>query len=97
VFVCRDAHTLLACAREVDEAMSGRIGVMGRPVDRWYFAGRDHVFFAEEAAVHAGRVEALALPNLPPGPRRRLTGDPQLELTRVTLLPEAVIAAGRGL
>ena len=46
VFVCPDAHAALACAREADEALTGRIGVMGTPAEHWYFAGRDHLFFA---------------------------------------------------
>ena len=48
VFVCRDARTLLACASEADELLTGRIGVMGSPAEHWYYAGRDHLFFAEE-------------------------------------------------
>ena len=31
VFVCRDARATLACAREADDVLTGRIGVMGSP------------------------------------------------------------------
>jgi hypothetical protein len=32
--------------------MTGRIGVMGTPPEHWYYAGRDHLFFAIEADIH---------------------------------------------
>ena len=83
----------LACAHEADEVLTSRIGIMGSPAEHWYYAGRDHVFFAEEADIHHGRLDALALPVLPPGLRNRLTGQRQLELTRVTLLPATLVAA----
>jgi hypothetical protein len=96
VFVCRDAHTTLACAREGDEVLAGRLGVMGRPAEHWYSAGRDHIFFAEEANMHRGCLKALALPALPPGLRSRLEGRRELELERVSLLPATVVNAARG-
>ena len=92
VFVCSDARAALNLAREADEAMTGRIGVMGT-AEQWYHAGRDHVFFAVEADIHHGELSALALPALPPGMRQRLTGDRELELERAELLPEKLIAA----
>ena len=52
VFVCPDAHAALACAREADAALTGRIGVMGTQAEHWYYAGRDHMFFAVEADMH---------------------------------------------
>ena len=52
VFVCPDADTALACAAEADQAMTGRIGAMGTPPHEWYYAGRDHVFFAAEPDIH---------------------------------------------
>ena len=48
VFVCPNPHAALACAREADELMTGRIGVMGTGPEHWYHAGRDHIFFAVE-------------------------------------------------
>jgi hypothetical protein len=95
VFVCPDAHATLACAREADEALTGRIGVMGTPPEHWYFPGRDHLFFAVEADLHRRDLSALALAPLPPGLRERLTGQRDLEITRVALLPDAVVAAAR--
>jgi hypothetical protein len=78
IFVCPDAHLALACAKEADAAMTGRIGVMGTPHEHWYYAGRDHLFFAVEADIHHGDMRALALPPLPPGLRERLTGQREL-------------------
>jgi hypothetical protein len=73
--------------------MTGRVGVMGTPAEHWYYAGRDHLFFAVESDIHHGSLHALALPPLPPGLRERLTGQRDLELTRVALLPDTVVAA----
>ena len=42
--------------------MTGRIGLMGTPAEHWYYAGRDHMFFAVEADIHHGELTALALP-----------------------------------
>ena len=52
VFVCPNAHAALACAREADTALTGRIGVMGTEAEHWYYPGRDHTFFAIEADIH---------------------------------------------
>jgi DNA-binding Lrp family transcriptional regulator len=93
VFVCRDAQTALACAHEADRVMTGRIGAMGMPPQEWYYAGRDHVFFATEPDIHHGSLAALALPALPPRVREKLTGSDQIELNRVDLLPHSVVAA----
>ena len=93
VFVCRDARTALAYAQEADRAMAGRIGAMGTPPHEWYYAGRDHVFFAVEPDIHHGSLAALALPPLPPEVRENLTGSDHLELARVELLPPAVVDA----
>jgi hypothetical protein len=86
VLVSRNHHAALACAREADELMTGRIGVMGSPAEHWYYAGRDHVFFAIEADVHHGELWALALPAVPPALRERLAGSRELTLERVSLL-----------
>jgi Domain of unknown function (DUF5710)/Replication-relaxation len=88
VFACPDTHAAVACAREADAALTGRIGVMGTPVEHWYYPGRDHLFFAVEADIHHGNLAALALPPEPPGLRERLTGQRELEVARVELLPE---------
>ena len=86
VFVCSDARSVLALAREADQAMTGRIGMMGTGPEHWYHAGRDHVFFAVEPDIHHGDLTALALPARPPGLRERLTDSRELELERVALL-----------
>ena len=88
VFVCTGAHAALACAREADAALTGRIGVMGTPAEHWYYPGRDHVLFAVEADVHRGDLSALALPPQPPALRQQLTGQRDLRLDRAALLPD---------
>ena len=60
---------------------------MGSPAEHWYYAGRDHIFFAVEDAMHHGEATALALPALPPGLRERLTGNRELSLADAWLLP----------
>ncbi len=87
VFVSPNQHAALACAREADELLAGRIGVMGAPAEHWYYAGRDHLFFAVEEDVHLGMLSALALPAQPPGLRERLNGARDLALERVGLVP----------
>ncbi len=86
VFVCRDAHDVIGCAREADETMTGRIGAMGTPPEHWYYAGRVHLFFAVEGDIHHGALSALALPSPPPGLRERLIGSRELALDPVSLL-----------
>ena len=66
VFVCPNPHAALALAREADQALTGRIGVMGTPAEHWYYPGRDHTFFAVEADIHHGDLVALALPAATP-------------------------------
>jgi hypothetical protein len=96
VFVCGNNRAALACAREADELMTGRIGVMGAPAEHWYYAGRDHTFFADEADIHRGDLSVLALPPCPPGLRERLTGSRELGVSRASLLrdpsPKAPVA-----
>ena len=59
---------------------------MGTPPEHWYYAGRDHLFFAVEGDIHHGDLSALALPPQPPGLRERLTGSRELALDRVSLV-----------
>jgi hypothetical protein len=59
---------------------------MGSPAEHWYYAGRDHIFFAVEEAIHQDDLSALALPAHPPGLRERLTDARELSLARVSLL-----------
>jgi hypothetical protein len=85
LFVSPSSHAVLACAREADELMTGRIGIMGSPAQHWYYAGRDHVFFAVESDIHRSESSAFALPPHPPGLRERLTGSRELALDWVSL------------
>ena len=93
IFVCPDARTTLSLAQEADDVMTGRIGALGTGPEHWYYPGRDHVFFALEADIHHRDLSALALAPRPAGLRERLTGERDLELTRVTLLPDALRGA----
>ena len=69
--------------------LTGRTGPMGTPAHEWYFAGRDHIFFAAEPDIYRGSLAALALPQHPPAVRTRLTGSDELHITRITLLSSA--------
>jgi hypothetical protein len=64
---------------------------MGAPADQWYYAGREHLFFASETDIHAGTLAALALPTVPPNLRDLLHGDHALALQPVSLLPEPLV------
>ena len=46
-------------------SMTGRIGAMGSAAAQWYYAGRDHVFFAAEPDIHHDSLAALASPRSP--------------------------------
>jgi hypothetical protein len=86
VFVCPTHHAALACAREADQLMTGRLGVMGTPAEHWYYAGRDHLFFAAEEDIHNSKLTALALPPQPPALREQLTDTRELAVRPISLL-----------
>jgi hypothetical protein len=94
VVVAADAKELLGLAKRADEVMKGAVGIQGTAPTDWYYAGRDHVFFAMEEDVYHGSLHALALPPLPPDLRGRL-GDDGLQMARVSLLPPSMIEAAR--
>ena len=97
IFVAPTPRAALALAQAADEAMTGRIGVMGTGPEHWYHAGRDHLFIATEADIYHHNLTALALPPGPPGLRERLEGTRELKLTRVELLPARLLqGAPRG-
>lgn len=95
VWVLRTMQAAMAFARAADEALIGRIGVMGTPRTDWSHAGRDHTFLAVEQDIHRGSLDVLALPALPPRLREELAGDNQLRLERRELISAHVAAAGR--
>jgi hypothetical protein len=95
VFVCRDYEALHTLAYSADDAMTARIGATSTPAEFWYYAGRDHLFFALEADIHHGRLDAVALPSCPPGLREPLTGTREMHLERVDLLPYGRVGAAR--
>jgi hypothetical protein len=59
---------------------------MGAPAEPWYYAGRDHLFFAVEADVHQGELTAFKLPAYPPGLRQQLLSSRELALEAVALV-----------
>ena len=61
---------------------------MGAPAEHWYYAGRDHMFFAVEADIHHGELSALALPAQPPGLRQQLLSSRELALEAVALISD---------
>ena len=93
LFVCPNEQALLGLAKVADVTLTGRTGVMGSPAEQWYYPAREHVFFALETEIHAARLTALALPQLPPSVRERLDPDSGLALTPVSLLLNTVVAA----
>jgi hypothetical protein len=93
--VCRTERALLACAKTADEALTGRIGAMGAPAEQWYYARREHLFFALETEIHYGRLAAFRLPMLPPLVREQLSGDREVTLESVSPLPELLVAKAR--
>jgi hypothetical protein len=95
LFACREAGSMLALAQAADQAMTGRVGVMSSPAETWYYAGRDHLFFALEADIHHGDLTAFALPPHPRGLRQQPAGSRELALTRVDLLPPTIVTAAR--
>jgi Replication-relaxation/Type IV secretion-system coupling protein DNA-binding domain len=86
VFVCASAEVALTYAKLADRIMTGRMGTHEHTPAEWYFAGREHIFFAVEEDLHHGSLSALALPNLPPGLRGKVCASDALGLTRVELL-----------
>ncbi len=95
VFVCRDAKMMLEMAAVADVTMRARLGVKGSPAAAWFYPAREHVFFVVEEDLYYGRLHAYALPSRPPALRASLTGDAQLTVSRVSLLPEELKLAAR--
>ena len=75
VFVCRDHRTALACAQKPTALLTGRTGAMGTAARDWYYAGRDHIFFAAEPDIYHDSLRAFALP--PPSARSPRTASRQ--------------------
>jgi hypothetical protein len=93
VFAFRDHRTALACAQEADRLLNGRVGPMGAAAREWYFAGRQHVFFASEPDIYRDSLRAFALPDLPPSERAPRSPGDRLAITTVDLLPPTVMRA----
>ena len=86
VFVSPNNHAALACAREADELMTGRIGVMGsRSRALVLRRARPHVLRRRERHPPR-RADGARAAAPPPGLREQLTGSRELALDRVSLL-----------
>ena len=69
---------------------------MGTAARDWYFAGRQHIFFAAEPDIYHDSLRAFALPELPPTERPpQQSADNRIELRTVELLPPTVVRAAR--
>ncbi|WP_028064627.1 type IV secretion system DNA-binding domain-containing protein [Solirubrobacter soli] len=94
VFVFRDRRSALACAREADRLLTGRVGQMGTAARDWYYAGRQHLFFAAEPDIHRDSLRAFALPPLPsPSENAPRSDADRLAIRTVELLPPTVVRA----
>ena len=47
--------------------MAGLIGAMGSATHEWYYAGRDHIFFAAEADIYHDSLSARVAPRASSG------------------------------
>ncbi|WP_304718367.1 replication-relaxation family protein [Conexibacter sp. CPCC 206217] len=84
VFTSPNARSMLALMKEADEVMTASIGRLGTPEHEWYFAGRQHTFFAIEGDVHHRSGNVLGLQRLPAQLRRGL-GDQRGPAVRLSL------------
>ena len=92
VFVCPDPRAALACAREADAALTGRIGAMGTPRRALVLRRpRPHSSSPSSPTSTTAPCRRSRCPPLPPGLRERLTGSRELRLTRVALLPGKLV------
>ena len=73
--------------------LTGRIGAMGSRRRDWYFAGREHIFFAAEPDIHHDSLRAFALPPCPPEERQNAGREHRLEIRPIDLLPPTVVRA----
>ena len=88
VFVCSTPEMAMTYARAADRELSGSIGITGSSAHDRYYPARDHLYFVAESDIHDDRLDALALPALPPDVREALDGNPDLSLRRVLLFPQ---------
>ena len=95
VFVCSTPEIAVAYARAADRELRGSIGITGSPAHERYYPARDHFYFVVESDLHDGRMDALALPALPPDVRDALEGSRTPALRRVLLFPEWLTRAVR--
>jgi Replication-relaxation len=81
VFVSRDPAGMGALMKLADQVMTGRIGRLGDPDYRWYWAAREHTFFTTEEEAHNHTLDAWQLPECP---RTNVLDEP-FRFRRVTL------------
>ncbi len=90
LFLFTDEQDMRSNAEVADRMLDGRLGVMGTPLNEWYWPGREHIFFALEENVHYGSLRCFALPGLPPKIREAL-GTQEPLLGERTMLPIRMI------
>jgi hypothetical protein len=69
VFVCRDAGTAWELAGLADQLLVAAVARAGVSPDAWAYGGRAGIWFADEAQVHRGSLDAWQVPPLPPSAR----------------------------
>jgi hypothetical protein len=93
LFVARDKAGMKALMARADEVMCGAIGLAGTPqLDRWYYAGRDHVFFTYQEPIHYGLPSAWMLSPYPPEVREQLGDRGGYRIWPVSLLAPELVA-----
>jgi hypothetical protein len=93
LFVARDKAGMKALMRRADEVMCGAIGLAGTPqLDRWYYAGRDHVFFTYQEPIHYGLPSVWMLPPYPAGVRAQLGDKDGYRIWPKSLLAPELVA-----
>jgi hypothetical protein len=66
VFVCRDEDSAREFCRAADPVVTACHSYAGEYPGEWDYAARERMFFVAERAIHERRLDAYALPQLPP-------------------------------
>ncbi len=74
VFVYEDEKQALAAVRTADRVVTTRVAEAGVPEAEWPCPSRRQMLWVCERDIHERRLDAWALPELPPGMRVRLEG-----------------------
>jgi hypothetical protein len=66
MFVCRDEDSASEFCRAADPVVTACHSYAGEYPGEWDYAGRERMFFVAERAIHEARLDAYAMPRLPP-------------------------------